>query len=54
MEQNERREAALRQAKRDARFLRLKGHGHISIVHAINTSDTELSDAMLEFVSRGA
>jgi triacylglycerol lipase len=51
-EQNERLEAALKRAKRDARFLKLAGHSHISIVHAINTSDTELSDAMLEFIRR--
>jgi triacylglycerol lipase len=53
MEQNERLEAALKQAKRDARFIRLAGHNHISIVHSINTSDTRLTDTLLEFVKRG-
>jgi triacylglycerol lipase len=50
MEQNERLEAALKRDKRDARFLKLARHNHISLVHSINTGDTELSDAMLEFI----
>lgn len=48
--QSERLEAALRDAKRKFRSIKLKGHSHISITYAINTTDTELSDAMLEFI----
>jgi len=49
-EQSRRLIAALERAGRNARTLKLMQHGHISITYAINTRDTELSDAMLEFV----
>ncbi len=48
--QSENLENALRGAKRNFRSIKLKGHSHISITYAINTKDTELSDAMLEFI----
>ena len=48
--QSENLEAALRAAKRNFRLIKLKGHSHISITYSINTKDTELSDAMLEFI----
>ena len=48
--QSENLETALRNAKRNFRSIKLKGHSHISITYAINTTDTELSDAMLQFI----
>jgi triacylglycerol lipase len=48
--QSENLETALRDAKRNFRSIKLKGHSHISITYSINTKDTELSDAMLEFI----
>ena len=48
--QSERLIAALREAERAPRALKLNGHSHISITYAINSKDTELSDAMLDFI----
>lgn len=42
--------AALADADRPAHSLLLPGHSHISITYSINTADTRLSDAMLEFI----
>lgn len=50
--QSERLAAALAATKRGARTLVQPHHGHISLTYAINTGDTELSDAMLEFTKR--
>ena len=46
------RESRNRAARRQAELplIKLKGHSHISITYSINTKDTELSDAMLEFI----
>jgi triacylglycerol lipase len=48
--QSERLTAALKQAGRSARTVKLAHHSHISITYSISTKDTELSDAMLEFI----
>ena len=48
--QSERLVAALKQAGRAPRTLTLTHHSHISITYAINSKDTELSDAMLDFI----
>ena len=50
LEQSERLAAALTKAKRPAHIVKLAGHSHISITMSINSGDTELSDAMLEFI----
>ena len=50
--QSEQLVAALGNAKRRAHVIKLPNHGHISIVYAINTGDTELSDAILAFIER--
>lgn len=51
LDQSERLVTALEQAKRDARIIKLPNHSHISITYSINSGDTELSDAMLDFVT---
>jgi dipeptidyl aminopeptidase/acylaminoacyl peptidase len=50
--QSEKLLSALKEAGRPVRAIRLPGHSHISITYSINTGDTQLSDAMLEFVRR--
>jgi triacylglycerol lipase len=50
LEQSERLVAALKRANRPARILKLDRHSHISITMSINSGDTQLSDAMLDFV----
>lgn len=50
-EQSERLVAALERERRGARVVQLANHNHISITYSINTGDTELTDAMLEFVT---
>jgi triacylglycerol lipase len=50
LDQSQRLVAALKQANRPARVVQLPNHSHISIIYSINTGDTELSDAMLEFI----
>ena len=42
--------AALKNAGRPVHAIELPGHGHISITYSINTDDTRLSDAMLDFI----
>jgi dipeptidyl aminopeptidase/acylaminoacyl peptidase len=49
--QSEKLVAALAEAGRKAPVIRLRHHNHLSIAHAINTEDTELSDAVLQFVA---
>jgi triacylglycerol lipase len=48
--QSEQLVAALKKGNRPAEVIQLQGHGHISIIYSINTDDTELSDAMLQFI----
>jgi triacylglycerol lipase len=50
LEQSERLVAALESEKRPARIVKLANHSHISITYSINTGDTELTDAMQEFI----
>ena len=52
LEQSERLVAALKHASRAARVIQLPGHSHISITYSINTDDTRLTDAMLEFIEK--
>jgi len=49
-EQSEELIAALKKAGRPVHAIRLPNHSHISITYSINSGDTELSDAMLEFI----
>jgi triacylglycerol lipase len=49
-EQSEALLAALKNAGRPVHAIRLPNHSHISITYSINSGDTELSDAMLEFI----
>jgi acetyl esterase/lipase len=44
--------SALEKAGRDITTAYLPGHSHLSITYHINTDDTELADAMLEFIRR--
>lgn len=46
--------AALEQAGRNVSAIHLPGHSHISITYHINTHDTELTDAMFEFIRRNS
>lgn len=51
LEQSERLVTALEQTNRGAQVVKLSGHSHISITYSINTGDTRLPDAMLEFIA---
>jgi len=44
--------AALKKASHPVQTIELPGHSHISITYSINTDDTRLTDAMLEFIDR--
>ena len=44
--------AALADAGREVHAIRLPGHSHISITYSINTGDTQLTDAMLDFIQK--
>ncbi|MCC6947096.1 MAG: alpha/beta hydrolase [Bradyrhizobiaceae bacterium] len=50
LEQSERLVAALERANRGAHIVKLADHSHISITYSINTEDTELTDAILDFI----
>lgn len=50
-EQSKRLVTALRQSRRAAQMIRLRHHNHISTVLSINTDDTELADAVLQFIT---
>jgi acetyl esterase/lipase len=49
-EQSKNLVAALKKASQPVRAIELPGHSHISITYHINTDDTRLTDAMLEFI----
>jgi len=51
-QQSENLIAALNKAGRAVQAVELPGHSHISITYSINTGDTRLTDAMLEFIRR--
>jgi acetyl esterase/lipase len=51
-QQSENLIAALRKGGRSVQAMELPGHGHISITYSINSGDTRLSDAMLEFIGK--
>jgi triacylglycerol lipase len=53
-EQSEQLIAALKNAGRPVRAIRLPNHSHISITYSINSGDTELSDAMLDFIEKNS
>ena len=46
--------AALEQAGRNVSAIHLPGHSHISMTYHINTDNTELTDAMFEFIREHA
>lgn len=52
-EQANRLNEAMCRNGRCPRFVRLDKHNHMSLVYAINTKDTELSDQILAFVKEG-
>jgi hypothetical protein len=47
------KQASCRRAEGCARTFMLPQHSHISEVYAINTSDTRLTDEIIEFVKTG-
>jgi acetyl esterase/lipase len=49
-QQSENLIAALKKTGRPLHAIELPGHSHISITYSINTGDTRLTDAMLEFI----
>jgi acetyl esterase/lipase len=53
-QQSENLIVALKQAGRKVQTAFLPGHGHISITYHINTGDTELTDAILDFIRKNS